>query len=135
MKRILSLWLLLSVIIGACSPAAVTPTSSPVSAATSPAPVTATVVPAALTPWNTLDQRWGAYLPERQWGNPREALNGDGWGVDWLKAFITQYRFGEDGIAGISDERGEMQFSWAFWDGQSGPITERLNGATNPPGL
>jgi hypothetical protein len=88
----------------------------------------------ALLPWDQLDRRWGAYLPEREWGNPREALNGDGWGVDWIKAISTQYRLGEDGIAGISDDQGEKQFAWAFWDGKSGPITERLNGATNPAG-
>jgi len=133
LKRVFSLWLLISVIVGACVSTPVTPTLSPTSTAPAPTSVTAPST-AALVPWTALDQRWGAYLPEREWGNPREALNGNGWGVDWLKAFSTQYRFGEDGIAGISDDRGEMQFSWAFWDGQSGPITERLNGATNPAG-
>ncbi len=50
------------------------------------------------------------------------------------KPISTRYRFGEDGIAGISDDQGERQFAWAFWDGKAGPITERLNGATNPAG-
>ncbi len=131
MKRSCSLFLLLSLVLSACKPAPATTAVPPTSAATIAA---VTPVAPALVPWPQLDQRWGAYLPEREWGNPREALNGDGWGVDWLKAVPTQYRFGEDGIAGISDDQGEKQFAWAFWDGQATPITERLNGATNPQG-
>ena len=109
-----------ALIVGACEaiPASITPTPSP------------PVLPA----WNTLDPRWGAYLPEREWGNPREAVGGNGWGINWLRAIDTPYRMGEDGIAGLSDDRGEMQFAWAFWDGQQRHITERLNGATNPEG-
>lgn len=76
--------------------------------------------------------RWGAYLPEREWGNPREGSNGNGWAIDWIGAISKAYRLGEDGIAGLSDDQGEMQFAWAFWDGQQRVITERLNGATNP---
>jgi hypothetical protein len=129
LKRFVSLLLLASIVAAACTPAPATPTLS-FAAAAPPTMPAAT----ALLPWRELDQRWGAYLPEREWGNPREALNGDGWGVDWIKAISTQYRFGEDGIAGISDDQGERQFAWAFWDGKSGPITERLNGATNPAG-
>jgi len=134
LKFFFSLWLLVSVSVGACAPAPAPPTLSPTAAATAPTLATSISTPTTLLPWNALDHRWGAYLPEREWGNPREALNGDGWGVDWLKAISTQYHFGEDGIAGISDDQGERQFSWAFWDGRSGPITERLNGATNPAG-
>ena len=131
MKRFFSLLLLASVIAGACTPAPATPALPPTFPAIRDADDRP--LPAALLPWQELDQRWGAYLPEREWGNPREALNGDGWGVDWIKAISTQYRFGEDGIAGHPcTDHGEKQFAWAFWDGKSGPITERLNGATNP---
>jgi hypothetical protein len=131
LKRVFSLLLLMGLVVGACIPAPATtlpPASLTIVTAATPASS------AALLPWSELDRRWGAYLPEREWGNPREALNGDGWGVDWIKAVSTRYRHGEDGIAGISDDQGERQFAWAFWDGKAGPITERLNGATNPAG-
>lgn len=95
----------------------------------------APTVPAPqLQSWDKLDTRWGAYLPEREWGNPREGSNGNGWAIDWIGAISKAYKLGEDGIAGLSDDQGEMQFAWAFWDGEQRVITERLNGATNPQG-
>jgi hypothetical protein len=121
LHKFILLWLLAA--LAACT---VTPASPGPTIVASPTP--------QLQPWNTLDGRWGAYLPEREWGNPREALNGDGWGVNWIKAVSTRYRLGEDGIAGLSDDQGQLEFSWAFWDGVQTPITERLNGATNPEG-
>ena len=84
--------------------------------------------------WDELDQRWGAYLSERQWGNPRHAQGGDGWGLSYLDAIRTEYRFGDDGIAGLTDRDGEFRVGWAFWDGEFPRITERLLGLTNPQG-
>jgi hypothetical protein len=120
-KSVCSIALLIAIVLSACN--------------TNPIGTAAPTVPAPqLQAWNQLDTRWGAYLPEREWGNPREGSNGDGWAIDWLGAISKQYKLGEDGIAGLSDDQGEMQFSWAFWDGQQRVITERLNGATNPQG-
>src|SRR5438132_6887600 len=52
-----------------------------------------------LVPRDQLDGRWGSYLSEREWGTPREALNGSGWGLLWNNAMTTVYRYGEDGNA------------------------------------
>ncbi len=87
-----------------------------------------------LAPWSSLDRGWGTYLPERSWGTPREALNGDGWGLSPLKAQVTDYRFGEDAIAGWSDPSGTFDLGWAFWDGERPHVTERFNGVPNPLG-
>jgi hypothetical protein len=81
-----------------------------------------------------LDRRWGTYLSEREWGNPREAISGNGWGLSWRGAIDTEYRFSDDGIAGLSDNTGEFRVGWAFWDGAADHITERFLGATNPQG-
>jgi hypothetical protein len=92
-------------------------------------PVAADVVPAA-----ELDRRWGTYLSEREWGTPREAINGDGWALNWDRAIGTDYAYGDDGIAGVSDANGEFRMGWAFWDGLEDHVTERFNGYTNPGG-
>jgi hypothetical protein len=81
-----------------------------------------------------LDRRWGTYLSEREWGNPREAIGGNGWGLSWRGAIDTDYRFSDDGIAGLSDSSGEFRIGWAFWDGAEEHVTERFFGATNPQG-
>lgn len=81
-----------------------------------------------------LDRRWGTYLSEREWGNPREAIGGDGWGLSWRGAIDTDYRFSDDGIAGLSDSGGEFRIGWAFWDGQADHVSERFYGATNAQG-
>ncbi len=88
----------------------------------------------ALVPWSGLDRRWGTYLSEREWGNPREAVGGNGWGLGYGLAQRTEYQFGEDGIAGLTDDRGEFHVGWAFWDGVQKRVTERLYGLTNAQG-
>ncbi|MEP7360244.1 MAG: trehalase family glycosidase [Chloroflexota bacterium] len=85
-----------------------------------------------LVPRDQLDNRWGSYLSEREWGTPREALNGSGWGLLWNKAITTDYRSGEDGIAGFTDSTGEFNLGWAFWDGAQDHVTERFRGLGNP---
>jgi len=92
------------------------------------------VQPLELVAEQDLDRRWGTYLSEREWGNPREAIAGDGWGLSWRGAIDTDYRFGDDGIAGVSDIDGEFRVGWAFWDGVADHVTERFFGATNPQG-
>ena len=87
-----------------------------------------------LVPRSELDDRWGSFLAEREWGTPREALNGSGWGLLWRNAITTDYRFGDDGIAGFSDRDGEFRLGWAFWDGAEEHLTERFSGLGNPEG-
>ena len=87
-----------------------------------------------LPAWNQLDTRWGTYLPERQWGTPREAVGANGWGLDYLKAGKTQYRYGEDGIAGITTRDGTFNLGWAMWDGRQIRVSERPFGWSNPSG-
>jgi len=87
-----------------------------------------------LPSWNQLDKRWGTYLPERQWGTPREAVGANGWGLDYLKAGKTQYRYGEDGIAGITTRDGTFNLGWAMWDGKQIRVSERPFGWSNPSG-
>ncbi len=89
---------------------------------------------AGLAPWHELDRRWGTYLSEREWGTPREDVNGNGWGRTSTTASDQEYRFFDDGIAGLSDYQGEFRISWAFWDGQESSVTERFDGASNPQG-
>ena len=93
-----------------------------------------TPAPEKLVPWDELSTLWGPYLAEREWGNPREAVDGNGWGLTYAKAIDTAYRYGEDGIAGLTDAEETICFAWAFWDGQQPHITERLYGFTNPEG-
>ncbi len=86
--------------------------------------------PAALElmPAAELDTNWGSYLSEREWGTPREAVGLNGWALDWQSAITTDYRFGSDGIGGVTDANGQFSLGWAFWDGQQDHVTERLNG-------
>jgi len=81
-----------------------------------------------------LDQRWGTYLLEREWGTPREAVGDNGWALTWRGAIATDYKFGEDGIAGFSDQNEEFRLGWAFWDGAADHVTERFDGLGNPAG-
>jgi len=83
---------------------------------------------------SALDARWGTYLSEREWGTPREAVDGNGWGLDYLKAIRTQYTYGEDGIAGLTTRDGDFAIGWAVWDGQQVRVAERLFGWGNPSG-
>jgi len=124
--------------VGACGTQA--PTPSPSAAPTAlPSPTAPAVTPdpsivAGMPAWDELDERWGTYVSEREWGNPREAQGGDGWGMTYLEAIRQDYRFAEDGIAAISDENGELHVGWALWDGKAVVVTERLFGLTNPQG-
>jgi Glycosyl hydrolase family 63 C-terminal domain len=80
---------------------------------------------------------WGPYLSERQWGTVREDYSPDGTAWDYFPhdhARSRVYRWGEDGIAGISDESQHLCFAPAFWNGQDPIIKERLFGLTGNEG-
>ncbi|MGB5377598.1 MGH1-like glycoside hydrolase domain-containing protein, partial [Muriicola sp.] len=80
---------------------------------------------------------WGPYLSERQWGTVREdySPNGDAWGYfSHDQARSRAYRWGEDGIAGISDCYCNICFSIALWNGKDPIIKERLFGLTGNEG-
>jgi hypothetical protein len=82
-------------------------------------------------------RRWGPYLSERQWGTVREdySANGDAWAYfTHDQARSRAYLWGEDGIAGISDERQELCFALALWNGRDPIVKERLFGLTNSEG-
>ena len=87
-----------------------------------------------LVPWSSLDQRWGTYLSEREWGTPREAIGGNPWGMDYLTAVRAPYAHGEDGIAGLVDRDGTFHIGWAVWDERQVRVAERLFGWGNPSG-
>ena len=81
--------------------------------------------------------RWGPYLSERQWGTVREdySASGDAW--DFFPhdhARSRAYRWGEDGLAGISDDRQLLCFALALWNGRDPILKERLFGLTNSQG-
>ncbi|MDQ1087635.1 glucosidase [Siphonobacter sp. SORGH_AS_1065] len=80
-------------------------------------------------------KKWGPYLAERQWGTVREdySSNGDAWNFfSHDTARSRAYRWGEDGIGGLSDNKGHICFAFAFWNHKDGIIKERLFGLTNP---
>ncbi len=82
-------------------------------------------------------RKWGAYLSERQWGTVREDYSPDGAAWDYFPhdhARSRAYRWGEDGIAGISDDQQLLCFSVAMWNGCDPIIKERLFGLTGPEG-
>ena len=85
-------------------------------------------------------QRWklfGPYLAERQWGTVREDYSpgGDAWGYfPHDHARSRAYRWGEDGIAGISDDKQNLCLALALWNGKDPMLKERLFGLTNPEG-
>ena len=84
-------------------------------------------------PWT----RWGPYLSERQWGTVREDYSdsGDAWSyLPHDHARSRAYRWGEDGLAGISDDRQRLCFALALWNGRDPIIKERLFGLTNSEG-
>ena len=81
--------------------------------------------------------KWGPYLSERQWGTVREdySPNGDAWRYfPHDHARSRTYRWGEDGLAGISDDLQRMCFGLALWNGQDPFLKERLFGLTGPEG-
>ena len=82
-------------------------------------------------------KRWGPYLSERQWGTVREdySANGDAWNFfTHDQARSRAYRWGEDGIAGISDDQQHLCFALALWNGKDAILKERLFGLTNSEG-
>jgi hypothetical protein len=84
-------------------------------------------------PWRA----WGPYLSERQWGTVREddSPDGDAWeSFSHDQARSRTYQWGEDGLAGISDDRQLLCFALALWNGKDPIIKERLFGLTNSEG-
>ena len=84
-------------------------------------------------PWRL----WGPYLSERQWGTVREdySENGDAWNYfSHDQARSRAYHWGEDGIAGISDEKQRLCFALALWNGKDPILKERMFGLTNSEG-
>src|SRR6476469_7996960 len=82
-------------------------------------------------------RKWGPYLSERQWGTVREDYSGDGAAWDHFPhdhARSRAYRWGEDGIAGYSDDQQLLCFSLALWNGNDAILKERLFGVTGPEG-
>lgn len=94
-------------------------------------PAPSSLPPLLLEPASELDRRWGTYLSEREWGTPREALGADGWGLSWRGAIDTDYRYFDDGIAGLADQDGEFRLGWAFWSAGEEHVSERFYGARN----
>jgi len=84
-------------------------------------------------PW----KKWGPYLSERQWGTVREDYsdNGDAWSYfSHDQARSRAYHWGEDGLAGFSDDKQQLCFALALWNGRDPIIKERLFGLTNSEG-
>jgi hypothetical protein len=82
-------------------------------------------------------KRWGPYLSERQWGTVREDYSaaGDAWNyLPFEQAQSRAYRWGEDGLAGISDRRQLICFALALWNGRDPILKERLFGLSNGQG-
>ena len=79
----------------------------------------------------------GPYLSERQWGTVREdySESGDAWNYfSHDQARSRAYRWGEDGLAGISDDQQRLCFALALWNGKDPILKERLFGLTNSEG-
>ena len=84
-------------------------------------------------PW----KKWGPYLSERQWGTVREDYSegGDAWNYfSHDQARSRAYRWGEDGLAGISDQKQRLCFALALWNGKDPILKERLFGLPNSEG-
>jgi hypothetical protein len=82
-------------------------------------------------------RRWGTYLAERQWGTVREdySANGDAWTYFTHEhARSRAYRWGEDGLLGLCDSRGVLNFSVALWNGKDPYLKERIFGLSGPEG-
>jgi hypothetical protein len=85
------------------------------------------------TPW----KKWGPYLSERQWGTVREDYSEDGNAWNYFthdQARSRAYRWGEDGLAGISDDKQRLCFAVSLWNGKDPILKERLFGLTNSEG-
>ncbi len=84
-------------------------------------------------PW----RKWGPYLSERQWGTVREDYSVDGNAWEYFThdhARSRAYHWGEDGLAGISDDEQHLCFALALWNGRDPILKERLFGLTNAEG-
>src|ERR1041385_3306341 len=82
-------------------------------------------------------KRWGPYLSERQWGTVREDYSAHGAAWDYFPhdhARSRAYRWGEDGIGGISDRHQYICFALALWNGKDPILKERLFGLTGNEG-
>ncbi len=81
--------------------------------------------------------KWGPYLSERQWGTVREdyTVDGDAWNAtSHDMARSKTYRWGEEGLAGISDDKQQLCVSLALWNGKDPILKERLFGLNNGEG-
>jgi hypothetical protein len=84
----------------------------------------------AKAPW----KMWGPYLSERQWGTVREDYSHDGNAWDYFthdQARSRAYHWGEDGLAGVSDDKQLLCFAVALWNGKDPILKERMFGLTN----
>lgn len=84
-------------------------------------------------PW----KKWGPYLSERQWGTVREDYSATGEAWDYFthdQARSRAYRWGEDGIGGISDDKQQLCFAIALWNGRDPILKERIFGLTGSQG-
>lgn len=81
-------------------------------------------------------QRWGTYLPERQWGTVREDYSADGnaWAFTHEMARFRAYRWGEDGLLGWTDRECRLCYSTSLWNGTDAILKERLFGLGNMEG-
>ena len=80
---------------------------------------------------------WGTYLSERQWGTVREDYSADGnpWtSFPFEEARSRAYRWGEDGLLGLSDRFGRLCFGLALWNGRDRILKDRLFGLSGPQG-
>src|SRR6516225_3728318 len=90
-------------------------------------------VPTGRSPW----RRWGPYLSERAWGTVREdySAGGDAWEFfPHDHARSRAYRWNEDGLGGICDDRQTLCFALAFWNGADPILKERIFGLTGSEG-
>jgi hypothetical protein len=84
-------------------------------------------------PW----RQWGSYLSERQWGTVREDYSADGNAWDYFshdQARSRAYHWGEDGLAGVSDDHQRLCFALALWNGKDPIIKERAFELTDSEG-
>jgi hypothetical protein len=84
-------------------------------------------------PW----KKWGPYLSERQWGTVREDYSHDGNAWDYFthdQSRSRAYRWGEDGLGGICDDKQRLCFALALWNERDAILKERLFGLTNSEG-
>ena len=82
-------------------------------------------------------KRWGPYLSERQWGTVREDYSADGQSWSYFTyedARSRAYRWGEDGLLGITDRECRLCFALSLWNGRDAVLKERLFGLTNEEG-